>query len=63
MRSAPAGKGWPFRWPALTRGGACPALVASDDADIGMIAYEMNLMVKKVGRYLVAKPRVPGSSM
>jgi predicted regulator of Ras-like GTPase activity (Roadblock/LC7/MglB family) len=43
--------------------GACLALVASDDADIGMIAYEMNLMVKKVGKYLVAKPRVPGSSM
>ena len=41
--------------------GACLALVASDDADIGMIAYEMNLMVKKVGKYLVAQPRVPGN--
>jgi predicted regulator of Ras-like GTPase activity (Roadblock/LC7/MglB family) len=43
--------------------GACLALVASEDADIGMIAYEMNLMVKKVGSYLVARPRVPGMNM
>jgi predicted regulator of Ras-like GTPase activity (Roadblock/LC7/MglB family) len=43
--------------------GACLALVATDDADIGMIAYEMNLMVKKVGNYLVAQPRVSGTSM
>ena len=37
--------------------GACLALVASDDADIGMIAYEMNLMVKRVGAVLTARPR------
>jgi predicted regulator of Ras-like GTPase activity (Roadblock/LC7/MglB family) len=43
--------------------GACLALVATEDADIGMIAYEMNLMVKKVGNYLVAMPRVPGANM
>jgi predicted regulator of Ras-like GTPase activity (Roadblock/LC7/MglB family) len=43
--------------------GACLALVAAEDADIGMIAYEMNLMVKKVGSYLVARPRVPGMNM
>jgi predicted regulator of Ras-like GTPase activity (Roadblock/LC7/MglB family) len=41
--------------------GACLALVAVEDADIGMIAYEMNLMVKKVGTYLAARPRVPGN--
>lgn len=39
--------------------GACMALLASADADIGMVAYEMNLMVKKVGKFLVAQPRVP----
>jgi predicted regulator of Ras-like GTPase activity (Roadblock/LC7/MglB family) len=38
--------------------GACLALLAAEDADIGMVAYEMNLMVKKVGSYLVAKLRV-----
>ncbi|GAB3458156.1 roadblock/LC7 domain-containing protein [Actinophytocola sediminis] len=43
--------------------GACLALVTSADADIGMIAYEMNVMVKKVGKYLVALPRVPGVNM
>jgi predicted regulator of Ras-like GTPase activity (Roadblock/LC7/MglB family) len=39
--------------------GACMALLATADADIGMVAYEMNLMVKKVGKFLVAQPRVP----
>jgi predicted regulator of Ras-like GTPase activity (Roadblock/LC7/MglB family) len=43
--------------------GACLALIASEEADIGMIAYEMNLMIKKVGKYLVAQPRVPGANM
>jgi predicted regulator of Ras-like GTPase activity (Roadblock/LC7/MglB family) len=43
--------------------GACLALMAAEDADIGMIAYEMNLMVKKVGSFLVARPRVPGMNM
>ncbi|RZS33955.1 putative regulator of Ras-like GTPase activity (Roadblock/LC7/MglB family) [Herbihabitans rhizosphaerae] len=43
--------------------GACLALIASEDADIGMLAYEMNIMVKKVGAYLVAKPRVSGFHM
>lgn len=39
--------------------GACMALLATADADIGIVAYEMNLMVKKVGKFLVAQPRVP----
>ncbi len=39
--------------------GACMALLATSEADIGMVAYEMNLMVKKVGKFLVAQPRVP----
>jgi predicted regulator of Ras-like GTPase activity (Roadblock/LC7/MglB family) len=43
--------------------GACLALMAAESADIGMVAYEMNLMVKKVGSYLIAKPRVSDSSM
>jgi predicted regulator of Ras-like GTPase activity (Roadblock/LC7/MglB family) len=43
--------------------GACLGLVATEDADIGMIAYEMNLMVKKVGTYLMARPRVSDGSM
>jgi predicted regulator of Ras-like GTPase activity (Roadblock/LC7/MglB family) len=39
--------------------GACLALVADGDADLGMIAYEMNLLVKQVGAALTAAPRRP----
>jgi predicted regulator of Ras-like GTPase activity (Roadblock/LC7/MglB family) len=39
--------------------GACLALLASEDADMGLVAYEMNLMVKRVGAVLTAAPR-PG---
>lgn len=37
--------------------GACLALLADVTVDVGMIAYEMNLMVKRVGAVLTAKPR------
>jgi predicted regulator of Ras-like GTPase activity (Roadblock/LC7/MglB family) len=37
--------------------GACLALLATETADVGMVAYEMNLMVKRVGAVLTAKPR------
>lgn len=39
--------------------GACLALLARDDADMGMIAYELNLLVRRVGTYLQAMPRAP----
>jgi predicted regulator of Ras-like GTPase activity (Roadblock/LC7/MglB family) len=37
--------------------GACLALLARADADLGMVAYEMNLLVKKVGGNLSSPPR------
>ena len=37
--------------------GACLALLAEETVDVGMIAYELNLMVKRVGAVLTAKPR------
>ncbi|HET6502883.1 MAG TPA: roadblock/LC7 domain-containing protein [Amycolatopsis sp.] len=37
--------------------GACLALLTTADADMGMVAYEMNLLVKKVGAFMVAAPR------
>lgn len=40
--------------------GACLALLAEVDTDMGMVAYEMNLMVKQVGRYLASAPRASG---
>ena len=35
------------------------ALMTTEDADLGLIAYEMNLMVKRVGASLATAPRVP----
>jgi predicted regulator of Ras-like GTPase activity (Roadblock/LC7/MglB family) len=37
--------------------GACLALLASENADLGMIAYEMNVIVQQVGESLVVTPR------
>jgi predicted regulator of Ras-like GTPase activity (Roadblock/LC7/MglB family) len=37
--------------------GACLALLASASADLGMIAYEMNVIVQQVGDSMVASPR------
>jgi predicted regulator of Ras-like GTPase activity (Roadblock/LC7/MglB family) len=37
--------------------GACLAVLAATDADMGLVAYEMNVMVRRVGSYLSAKPR------
>ncbi|MGW6728001.1 roadblock/LC7 domain-containing protein [Nocardia sp. NPDC055029] len=38
--------------------GACLALLTSVDSDLGMVAYEMNVIVEKVGDKLSAAPRV-----
>jgi predicted regulator of Ras-like GTPase activity (Roadblock/LC7/MglB family) len=38
--------------------GACLALLASVNADLGMVAYEMNVIVQQVGSSLSASPRV-----
>ncbi|MFC9664066.1 roadblock/LC7 domain-containing protein [Nocardia sp. NPDC127606] len=38
--------------------GACLALLASERADLGLVAYEMNVIVSKVGDALSAAPRV-----
>jgi predicted regulator of Ras-like GTPase activity (Roadblock/LC7/MglB family) len=37
--------------------GACLALLATETADMGMVAYEMNVLVHQVGEALVAEPR------
>ncbi|GAA3225162.1 roadblock/LC7 domain-containing protein [Actinocorallia longicatena] len=37
--------------------GACLALLAEDGADVGVIAYEMALLVSRVGEHLSADPR------
>jgi predicted regulator of Ras-like GTPase activity (Roadblock/LC7/MglB family) len=37
--------------------GACLALLAAAHADLGMVAYEMNVIVRQVGASLSASPR------
>jgi predicted regulator of Ras-like GTPase activity (Roadblock/LC7/MglB family) len=37
--------------------GACLALLAAEDADMAMVAYEMNVLVQQVGDNLAAEPR------
>ncbi|MFE3060851.1 roadblock/LC7 domain-containing protein [Nocardia sp. NPDC059239] len=37
--------------------GACLALLVSATGDLGMVAYEMNMVVQQVGAYLSAGPR------
>src|SRR4051794_29882893 len=41
--------------------GASLAVLAAADADLGLLAYEMNLLVKRVGVDLSARPRFPES--
>ena len=42
--------------------GACLAVIADESSDVGMIAYEMNVLVEQVGRYLDAAPRRENAS-
>jgi predicted regulator of Ras-like GTPase activity (Roadblock/LC7/MglB family) len=37
--------------------GACLAVLADADADLGVIAYEMAMLVTRVGKHLSANPR------
>lgn len=39
--------------------GACLAVLADAEADLGLLAYEMNLMVRRVGTHLDPRPRNP----
>ncbi|RAY13544.1 roadblock/LC7 domain-containing protein [Actinomadura craniellae] len=40
--------------------GTCLAVLTSSDADAGLVAYEMAVLVKRVGEHFRANPRVPG---
>ena len=39
--------------------GTCVALLADAEADHGQIAYELAVLVKRVGQYIIADPRFP----
>ena len=40
--------------------GSCLAVLAESDSDVGQVAYEMTLMVKRVGSHLANAPRTAG---
>jgi predicted regulator of Ras-like GTPase activity (Roadblock/LC7/MglB family) len=42
--------------------GSCLAVVAAGDANIGVIAYEMTRLVKRVRRHLGTAPRSAGGT-
>jgi len=37
--------------------GSCLAVLSDSDSDVGQVAYEMTLLVKRVGAHLAAAPR------
>lgn len=41
--------------------GACIAVLASNKGDLGLIAYEMNMLLKRVGAHMSAAPRIVDS--
>ncbi|RCV55881.1 roadblock/LC7 domain-containing protein [Marinitenerispora sediminis] len=41
--------------------GACLAVIAGEESDVGLIAYEMNVLVEQVGGSLDAAPRHGGA--
>jgi predicted regulator of Ras-like GTPase activity (Roadblock/LC7/MglB family) len=42
--------------------GACIAVLATEDADVGLIAYEMEMLVARVGQYLSTPARSSASA-
>lgn len=42
--------------------GACLAVLASEDADLGLIAYEMAMLVTRAGKYLSSPSRTADSA-
>lgn len=41
--------------------GSCLAVLTPADTDVGLIAYEMAMLVKRVGQHMTANPRLAGS--
>jgi len=43
--------------------GTCLAVLTSAEANVGLIAYEMAMLVRRVGKYLATEPRFPGQEI
>ena len=39
--------------------GTCLAVLSSADANVGVMAYEMAMLVRRMGKYLTAPARFP----
>ncbi|MBV9204197.1 MAG: roadblock/LC7 domain-containing protein [Actinobacteria bacterium] len=39
--------------------GTCLAVLSSAESNVGVIAYEMAMLVRRMGKYLAAEPRFP----
>jgi predicted regulator of Ras-like GTPase activity (Roadblock/LC7/MglB family) len=39
--------------------GTCLAVLTSSEANVGVIAYEMAMLVRRMGKYLASEPRFP----
>jgi predicted regulator of Ras-like GTPase activity (Roadblock/LC7/MglB family) len=39
--------------------GTCLAVLTSSEASVGVIAYEMAMLVRRMGKYLASEPRFP----
>ncbi|WP_329320714.1 roadblock/LC7 domain-containing protein [Streptomyces sp. NBC_01537] len=42
--------------------GSCLAVLTDSDSDVGQVAYEMALLVKRVGAHLATAPRADGGA-
>jgi predicted regulator of Ras-like GTPase activity (Roadblock/LC7/MglB family) len=40
--------------------GTCLAVLSSADANVGLVAYEMAMLIRRMGKHLAAPPRFPG---
>jgi len=38
-------------------------VLTSADANVGLIAYEMAMLIRRMGKYLGAEPRYPGQEI
>ena len=43
--------------------GTCLAVLTSADPNVGLIAYEMAMLIRRMGKYLAAEPRFPGQEI
>jgi predicted regulator of Ras-like GTPase activity (Roadblock/LC7/MglB family) len=39
--------------------GTCLAVLTAANPNVGLIAYEMAMLVRRMGKYLAAEPRFP----